>query len=371
MRSSSDSPLSTYRFTTGISKTFQLFRLAMPRFILISADTVNTMIKTFLFFFLLLLVTSITFSQVYRKTEPLSHTFSIVARDATTGELGVAVQSHWFSVGTAVSWAEAGVGAVATQSFTNKSFGPRGLQLLRAGLTAKQALDSLLATDEGREVRQVAIVDRNGSVAVHTGKACIDEAGHYTGDGYSVQANMMLTGKVPAAMSSAFEKSSGKPLAERLLLSLEAAQAAGGDIRGKQSAALLIVPGKSNNEPWNERTVDLRVDDAAVPLKELRRLYNVHTAYQHMNNGDEAVEKSNMPGAMKYYGAAMKLFPQNLEMRYWTAITLANNKEVPKALPMLKSIFAKDPNWKELTRRLPKVGLLAVSEKDLEKILRL
>jgi uncharacterized Ntn-hydrolase superfamily protein len=347
------------------------FGLVVVVFVLISAISAFTMKKTFLFLILLFFAAATPFSQVYHRTEPLAHTYSIVARDASTGELGVAVQSHWFSVGTAVSWAEAGVGAVATQSFTNKSFGPRGLDLLRNGLTAKQALDSLMSTDEGREVRQVAIVDRNGNVAVHTGKACIDEAGHQKGDGWSVQANMMLTGKVPAAMAVAFEKSSGKPLAERLLLSLEAAQAAGGDIRGKQSAALLIVPGKSNNQPWNERTVDLRVDDAAAPLKELRRLYTVHTAYQHMNNGDEAVEKGSMEKAMQYYRSAMQLFPQNLEMQYWTAITLANNKQVARALPMLKAVFAKDRNWKELTRRLPKVGLLTVSDKDLKTILGL
>ncbi len=328
------------------------------------------MMKQTLLLFLLFWQAAV-FSQVYKTSEPLAHTYSIVARDATTGELGVAVQSHWFSVGTAVSWAEAGVGAVATQSFTNKSFGPRGLALLKTGLAAGQVLDSLLATDEGREVRQVAIIDRNGKVAVHTGKACIAEAGHQTGEGYSVQANMMLTAKVPAAMAAAFEKSSGKPLAERLLLSLEAAQAAGGDIRGQQSAALLVVPGAGNNEPWNERSVDLRVEDHNQPLQELRRVYAVHTAYEHMNKGDVAVEKNNMEAAMREYRAAMRLFPQNLEMQYWTAITLANNKQLSKAAPMFRTVFAKDRNWKELTRRLPKAGLLTVDEATLKAILRL
>jgi uncharacterized Ntn-hydrolase superfamily protein len=281
------------------------------------------------------------------------------------------VQSHWFSVGTSVSWAEAGVGAVATQSFVNKSFGIRGLNLLRNGLTAQQALDSLLATDEGREVRQVGIVDNKGNVAVHTGKNCIDYAGHIKGYGYSVQANMMLTGKVPQGMATAYERSKGKPLAERMLLALEAAQAAGGDIRGVQSAAMIVVPGKSNNQPWNERTVDLRVEDNPSPIRELRRLYNVQVAYEHMNNGDLAIEKNDMNTAMQEYNAAMKMFPQNLEMQYWTAITLANNKQLSKALPMLKTIFAKDRNWKELTRRLPKVNLLTVSDADMNRILSL
>lgn len=310
-------------------------------------------------------------AQVFQKNEPLAHTYSIVARDSATGELGVAVQSHWFSVGTAVSWAEAGVGAVATQSFTNKSFGIRGLALLRNGLTARQALDSLLATDEGREVRQVAIVDNKGNVAVHTGKACIDYAGHITGSQFSVQANMMLNGTVPKAMAAAFENSRGKPLADRMLVALNAAEAAGGDIRGKQSAAIIVVPGRSTGEPWNERLVDLRVDDHPAPLTELGRLYRVHIAYEHMNAGDLAVEKGDMQKAMQEYGAAMKMFPKNLEMQFWTAITLANNKQLDKALPMLRSIFKQDANWKELTRRLPRVNLLTVNDAALKQILAL
>lgn len=314
---------------------------------------------------------TVMLAQTHKTDEPLAHTFSIVARDSATGEMGVAVQSHWFSVGTAVSWAEAGVGAVATQSFVNKSFGIRGLNLLRKGLTAQQALDSLLASDEGRDVRQVALIDIHGNVATHTGKSCIDHAGHIQGNNFSVQANMMLTDKVPTAMADAFERSRGKPLAERMLLALDAAQRAGGDIRGQQSAALLIVPGKSDGRPWEERTVDLRVDDSPAPLKELQRLYSVHTAYQHMNNGDLAVEKNDMAAAMKQYNAAMKLFPQNLEMQYWTAITLANNHQVEKALPILKKVFVKDAHWRELTRRLPKVNLLNLSEADFKKIMRL
>jgi len=313
----------------------------------------------------------ILFAQVYKSNEPFAHTFSIVARDPETGEMGVAVQSHWFSVGTSVSWAEAGVGAVATQSFTNKSFGIRGLNLLRSGLTAQQALDSLLKDDEGRDVRQVAIIDSKGNVATHTGKSCIDYASHIQGNNFSVQSNMMLTDKVPAAMADTFEKSKGRSLADRLIIALEAGQKAGGDIRGKQSAAIIIVPGKSQGKPWDERTIDLRVDDNPEPIKELRRLYNVQIAYQHMNNGDLAVEKNDMPTAMNEYNAAMKMFPQNLEMQYWTAITLANNKQVDKAIPILKKVFSKDGNWKELTRRLPKVNLLTVSDDDLKKILNL
>jgi len=325
--------------------------------------------KLILVFFIF--ISQISLSQVYKVSEPFAHTFSIVARDTVTGEMGVAVQSHWFSVGTAVSWAEAGVGAVATQSFVNKSFGIRGLNLLRAGLTAQQALDSLLSDDEGRDVRQVAIIDIKGNVATHTGKSCIDYAGHIKGNNFSVQSNMMLTNKVPSAMAGAFEKNKNKPLAERMLLALEAAQSVGGDIRGRQSAAIIVVPAQSQGKPWDERTVDLRVDDSPEPIKELHRLYNVQVAYQHMNNGDLAVEKNDMVKAMNEYNAAMKMFPQNLEMQYWTAITLANNKQVDQSLPILKKIFDKDANWKELTRRLPKVKLLTVSDADLQKILSL
>ena len=310
-------------------------------------------------------------AQVYKSGVPLAHTFSIVARDSVTGEMGVAVQSHWFSVGTAVSWAEAGVGAVATQSFVNKSFGLRGLSLLKNGLTAQQAVDSLLKDDEGREVRQLAIVDNKGNVAVHTGKSCIQFASHLKGNQFSVQANMMLGNQVPAAMATAFRKSAGKPLAERMLLSLNVAQAAGGDIRGQQSAAIIIVPPKSNDRPWDERIVDLRVDDSKDPIKEINRLYKVQVAYEHMNKGDLAVEKSDMITAMNEYNAAMKMFPANLEMQYWTAVTLANNKELAKAIPIFRKVFAADKNWKELTRRLPQAKLLTVSEFELKKILAL
>ncbi len=310
------------------------------------------------------------FAQVYRAKEPLVHTYSIVARDEQTGEMAVGVQSHWFSVGTSVPWAEAGVGAVATQSFVDKSYGPKALALLKTGLSAQQVLDKLVADDPGRDVRQVAIIDAKGNIATHTGKNCIQVASHIKGNNYSVQSNMMLGDQVDEFMSAAFEKSKGKPIAERVLLALEAAQKAGGDIRGMQAAAIIVVPGKIA-EAWNNKTVDIRVDDAKEPLKELRRIYTVHLAYQYMNEGDLAVEKNDMTKAMAAYKAAMQLFPNNLEMQFWTAITLANNKEIDKAIPMLKKIYTQDKNWKELTRRLPAVNLLTVSENDLKRILSL
>jgi uncharacterized Ntn-hydrolase superfamily protein len=323
--------------------------------------------QLFLFAFLQLFVGP-TNAQFYRRDSGLAHTFSIVARDSATGEMGVGVQSHWFSVGTAVPWGEAGVGVVATQSFVNKSYGTRGLELMRQGKTAAESLDELVAADEGREVRQVAMLDVNGHVSAYTGSKCIDYASDMVGRGYSVQSNMMLGSTVCAAMAKAYESARAKPLAERILAALNAAQAAGGDIRGRQSAAILVVAGQKSAQPWNDRLIDLRVDDHAKPLAELGRLLRLYRAYQHMDRGDLATEKNDMQMAMREYGAAMKMFPGNLEMKYWTAITLANNKKVNEAAAMLQNIYRQDPNWRELTRRLPKVNLLEVSAKELSTL---
>lgn len=319
--------------------------------------------------FLLGLFCSIELSaQVFNFDEPLAHTFSIVARDPQTGEMGVAVQSHWFSVGSIVAWGEAGVGVIATQSFVNPSFGQNGLELLKKGMTAQEVVDNLIADDEGRDVRQLAIVDSKGNSASYTGSKCIDEAGNIVGDNYSVQANMMLNNAVWGAMSKAFEHSTG-PLAERLITALEAAQNEGGDIRGKQSACLLVVRGTPTGNIWEDRLIDLRVEDNPNPITELKRLLKVHRAYDHMNAGDLAVEKNDIKLAMDEYNTAMKMFPENLEMKYWTAVSLANTGDVEKSLPMFKEIFAKDKNWKELTKRLVPVGLLTVSDEILKNIL--
>jgi len=196
--------------------------------------------KIFLLISFLLL--SLSYSHAQKRADPFAHTFSIVDRDAKTGEMAVAVQSHWFSVGTLVSWGEAGVGVVATQSFVNKSFGMRGLALLKHGKTPQEALDELLQEDAGREVRQVAILDKQGRVATHTGKSCIAEASHENGENFSVQANMMLNNKVVPAMKKSWLENDHLPLGERMIAVLKAAQQAGGDIRGKQSAALLVRP---------------------------------------------------------------------------------------------------------------------------------
>ncbi|MGD1059953.1 MAG: DUF1028 domain-containing protein [Methanomassiliicoccales archaeon] len=298
--------------------------------------------------------------------ERLSHTYSIVARDEKTGEIGVAVQSHWFSVGSVVGWGGAGIGVVATQAMVNPAFGPKGLELLRAGKGPSQIVKELTSGDDGREMRQLAVLNAEGEVSAYTGPRCIAEAGHVVGKNFSCQANMMLTDTVWKAMARAFERSTA-PLPERLLVSLEAAQAEGGDIRGKQSASMLVFKGASSGKPWDDKLVDLRVDDSAEPLVELKRILGIHRAYEKMNQGDLEMEKGDMGSAMKCYAAAEKMFPENLEMMFWEGVTMANNGKVNEASKVLATVFRKDRNWRTLMERLPKAGLLKADPKELMK----
>ncbi len=310
------------------------------------------------------------------------HTFSIVARDPATGQMGVAVQSHWFSVGSIVAWAEAGVGAVATQSFVDPSYGPLGLDLMRAGKSAPDALRGLLNADANRDVRQVAFIDASGKVGVWTGAKDILAAGHIAGGtpqqaepisrgtfsvgtDFSTEANLMSNDKIWPAMAKAFQEAKGD-LAGRMLAALDAAQAAGGDIRGRQSAALIVVESKRQNAPWEGRIFDLRVDDAAEPLQELRRLVALQRAYNHMNAGDLATEHHDNEGALREYSAAEQIaantpgvLPSRLaEMIYWHAVALVNMSRVEEALPLFRKAFAIEKGWATLTPRLPKSGLL-------------
>ena len=308
----------------------------------------------------------LTVSSAQSSIRPV-HTYSIVARDPATGELGVAVQSHWFSVGPIVAWAEAGVGAVATQSFVDPSYGKNGLDLMRGGKSAPDTLKELLAKDEAREVRQVGMIDAQGRVDAFTGKNDIQAAGHIVGQNFSVQANLMLNDKVWPAMARAFESTKGD-LAERMLAALDAAQAVGGDIRGRQSAALIVVTGKPTGQAWKDRIFDLRVDDNPQPLRELRRLVRLQRAYNHMNAGDLAVEKKDNEGALREYSAAEKLVPDNAEMIYWHAVALVNMGRVDDSLPLFSKVFAIDRNWITLTPRLPKSGLLPDDPKIIQRI---
>lgn len=324
------------------------------------------------------------------------NTYSIVARDPESGQMGVAVQSHWFSVGQIVPWAEAGVGAVATQSFVDPSYGKLGLDLLRAGKSAPVALRGLLVADGSCEVRQVGMVDAAGNVATFTGSRDIEAAGGIAanpigeparvecgaaggmiqaGRDFAVQANLMASDTVWPAMAKAFAGAKGD-LAERMLAALDAAQVAGGDIRGKQSAALVVVTAKPTGKVWQDRVFDLRVDDHAEPLAELRRLVAVQRAYNHMNAGDLAVEHKDNEAALREYAAAEKLaastpgIPQSrqAEMMYWHAVALVSMKRVDEALPLFARAFALEPSWRELTPRLRRAGLLPDDAVLIERI---
>jgi uncharacterized Ntn-hydrolase superfamily protein len=300
----------------------------------------------------------------------LVHTFSIVARDPRSGEMGVAVQSHSFSVGSVVTWAEPSVGAVATQALVEVSYGPLGLALMRAGKSAPQALAALLAADEERELRQVAMVDAGGRVAVHTGARCIADAGHETGEGFSVQANMMACPDVWPTMARAYRETEGD-LAERMLAALQAGQAAGGDIRGKQSASILIVKSISTGRPWADTVMDLRVEDHPQPIHELRRLVSLHRAYQRMKRGAELLVAREMEKAQREYRAAAEMAPEIEEIPFWHAVTLADLGRMDEALPIFRDVFARNADWARLLPRLIKAGRLHDDPEMLHRILAL
>jgi uncharacterized Ntn-hydrolase superfamily protein len=284
-------------------------------------------------------------------------TYSIVARDKKTGEFGVAVQSHYFQVSPAVPWALAGVGAVATQSHVNLSYGPLGLELLQAGYTAEQALAALTAGDPRAEVRQCAIVDAAGNVAAHTGAKCIPAAGHRLGDGFSCQANLMEKDTVWDAMAEAFTTTRA-PLAERMMAALEAAEAEGGDIRGKQSAAMVVVAATGTGRPWNDRIIDLRVEDAAEPLPELRRLLRVKRAYMTVGDADELEEKGDLNGAVAKLHEALSIAPEMVELRFMTGVRMASAGDIDGGCVLIAEAMRKNVRWLETLRRLAAVDLV-------------
>ena len=316
---------------------------------------------------LVLAILTLVFPQKTSSMRPIS-TYSIVALDETTGELGVAVQSHWFSVGFLVPWAKAGVGAVATQSFVKVDYGPDGLQLMESGITAVDALKTLTSKDDGEAVRQVGMIDIKGNVAAHTGSRCIKYAGHIVGENYSVQANMMANGTVPKAMAVAFEKTKGD-LADRMMAALEAAEAEGGDIRGKQSAAMVIVSGEPSGVDWKDTKLSLRIEDHPTPLIELKRLIRVHRAYQHANMGDHYMETEKIDKALIEYSKAAEYYPENAELPYWSAVALANGGRLEEALPVFRSVFQRNPDLKTMTPRLVKSGLLPDDKSLISKIM--
>jgi uncharacterized Ntn-hydrolase superfamily protein len=281
---------------------------------------------------------------------PRQGTYSIVARDPVTGMLGVAVQSHWFSVGPIVPWAEPGVGAVATQSVVEVSYGPGALELLRAGAAPADALAQLVAADPIGDGRQVAVIGADGRVAIHTGASCIPFAGHASGEQVCCQANMMASDTVWPAMLAAYEASAGAPFAERLLAALDAAEAEGGDVRGRQSAALLVVPAEG---PRWETAVSLRVEDHPEPLIELRRLLVLHDAYTLADQGDELSGLARHDEAAALYRRAAELAPQSDELRFWAGLGAAQAGDLDTGLKDVRAAIAIHPGWRDLLGRIP------------------
>jgi uncharacterized Ntn-hydrolase superfamily protein len=281
-----------------------------------------------------------------RRLQSPAMTYSIVARDPASGELGVAVQSHWFSVGPIVPWAQAGVGAVATQANAEIAYGPRALELLRAGASPDRVLAQLVQADPHAAGRQVAIVDAGGAVAAHTGTSCIPCAGHVTGEGVSCQANIMVSDRVWPEMLDAYRATSGR-LTDRLLAALEAAERAGGDLRGRQSAAILVVPARG--DPW-VTVVSLRVEDHPDPLVELRRLVGLHDAYALADQAEELVNQERHDEAAVLHERARALAPDNAELRFWAGLGAAQAGDVDSGVRTLTEL---EPRWRELLDRLP------------------
>jgi uncharacterized Ntn-hydrolase superfamily protein len=275
-------------------------------------------------------------------------TYSIVARDRDTGELGVAVQSHWFSVGPIVPWARPGVGAVATQANAEVAYGPRALDLLERGMSAQGALERLLAEDPLAASRQVAIVDAHGEVAAHTGNACMAFAGDVQGEGVSCQANVMASAEVWPAMLQAYTGAQGG-LSARLLTALNVAEATGGDLRGRQSAAILVVP--ASGDRW-ETVMALRVEDHPDPLVELARLAKLDEAYRLAADGDARSAEGRHDEAAALYQRACELAPESDELRFWAGLGAAQVGDMDAALAHVHAAIEVHPGWLELLRRL-------------------
>lgn len=282
--------------------------------------------------------------------ECLAHTYSIVARDHKTGQLGIGVQSHAFACGAIVPWAEAGVGAVATQATADTNYGRLGLALMKAGKTSQQAMAALIAADPRSNIRQVAMVDGSGQVAVHTGKRCIASAGHHIGAGFSIQGNLLKSPSVWENMAKVYASCEGD-FSERLLQALEAGQDAGGDIRGMQSAALVVVPGP--NDPLKrEMVTNLRVDDHDHPLIELRRLLTIQRGQEWYVQAVHAVEVGDLTAAQEHYERLRGLVVGTREPLFWYAVTLTEHGHLDKALPVFALVFAVEPIWHSMIDRL-------------------
>lgn len=293
-------------------------------------------------------------------------TYSIVSRDPETGHLGIGVQSHYFAAGAAVPWAEAGVGAVATQSVVELGYGPRGLALMRDGVSAPEALARLVAEDEMAALRQVAMIDASGEVAVHTGVGCVSVAHDATGAHVSVQANMMLRATVTKAMLSAYESTEGA-LAHRILAALDAAEGEGGDVRGRQSAGVLVVSGERSDSPWDHVLVNVRVDDSPAPLPDLRRLVDIGRAATEMAGTfpllfapgfDDATQDALEQALTTLDRSQQVLGPANYEPTFWKSVLLAKAGRIDDARAALAQCRTGREEWAEFLTRLGPAGIL-------------
>lgn len=288
-------------------------------------------------------------------------TYSIVAYDFETCALGVAVQSRYFSVGSVVPWAEAGVGAIATQSFVNVSYGPRGLELLRKGLRAEEVVKSLIDGDDGRDYRQLGIVDAKGNAAAYTGAKCLEWAGSKTGKGYSVQGNILASGEVVRAMAEAYESTRGS-LAERLVAALEAGERAGGDARGRQSSALLVVKKGCGRGGYGDRLVDLRVEDHPDPVGELKRLLNLHKVYYLIDEAESRFTQGRLEEAVLQIEEALKIHPRCDDAYLDLGLIYLKAKKLEEAAEAFRKAIEINPKMIAVVRQIPKLGLVDVSE---------
>lgn len=288
-------------------------------------------------------------------------TYSIVARDPETGRFAVAVQSHFLGVGPVVPWLEAGVGAIATQASVNISFGPIGLEMLRAGQTAEEVVASLTGSDERSAIRQLGVVDAEGRAAAHTGAECIPACGHRVGAGYTVQGNLLERDTCWPAMAEAYESAQarGEPFVERLLLALEAAEREGGDVRGRQSAAIMVVDGEVrptswHGHLWGGRLMDLRIEDHPDPVPELRRIVTMQLAYDLSDDDGEAARAGL--SAPERYARSRQLAPDAYELVFWRGVELATAGDVEAGRRELQVAFGADKRWRTTLQHLAEAG---------------
>ncbi|MCO4746834.1 MAG: DUF1028 domain-containing protein [Proteobacteria bacterium] len=288
-----------------------------------------------------------------------THAFSIVARDSATGALGGAIVSPLFAAGRDVLWIRQEVGAVANQGFIHVAGGSGTLERLAAGKSPKDALAELIAADPGSALRQIGVVAASGASAAHTGERCVAQAVHHHGQNFSVQANMMDKSSVVPAMVAAWESSEGTELAERLVAVLRAGQAASGEGPAVQSAAVIVAPPKASGSGWERYQVDLRVDEHTDPIEEIGRLLAVHRGYQHLDEAEIALEREDLPAAIRHYETASELVPENTEIQFWHGLLLIQNGDALPGAAKLRMVCTRQPRWIEVARRLGDVNIIS------------